>query len=46
MVRWRRVLEVPLNTCRLADRQIRRLIFEAWDEEPSSESPIIDTAEK
>ena len=46
MVLRRRVLDVPLNTCRLGHRQIRDLLSEAWDESFKLESPVIDAAEK
>ena len=42
----RRVLDIPLNTCRLEHRQIRALLFEAWDERPGLKSPVIYAAEK
>ena len=46
MVLRRRVLDVPLNMCRLEHRQIRALLFEAWDEGPSPKSPVTNTAKK
>ncbi len=46
MVLRRRVLDVPLNTCRLVYRQIRTLLFEAWDESFKLKSPVIYVAKK